>query len=74
MWAVWMLIGAVVGSIVTSVVYFFRKGCGVLRIDHSNPEKDIYRFDVADIDALSKKRRIVLKVDNNACLYDDSQE
>lgn len=41
---------------------------GVLRIDHSNPEKDVYRFDIENLDSLSCKNRIVLKVDNNADL------
>lgn len=41
---------------------------GVIRIDQSNPEKDIYRLDIDDIDKLSKKKRILLKVDVHADL------
>ena len=44
---------------------------GTLRIDHSNPDKDTYRFEVNDLDNLSKKKRIVLKVDNNAIFSQD---
>ena len=58
------LAGVAVGSIVTSC----RKASGTLRIDHSNPEKDVYRFDIDDLNGLSKKKRIVLKVDNYADL------
>lgn len=41
---------------------------GTLKIDSSNPEKDVYRFEIDDLDKLSKKSRIVLKVDRNADL------
>lgn len=58
------LAGVAVGSIVTNC----RKTSGTLRIDHSNPEKDIYRFDIDDLNGLSKKKRIILKVDNYADL------
>ncbi len=46
----------------------FRKESGTLRIDHSNPEKDVYRFEIDDLDKLSTKKHIVLKVDNTADL------
>lgn len=49
-------------------IYYIKRTCGTLKIDHSNPEKDVYRFDVDDLDSLAKKKRIVLKVDNNADL------
>ena len=45
-----------------------RKSIGVLRIDHSNPEKDIYRFELDSLDNLSRKKKIVLRVDNHADL------
>ena len=63
------LIGALVG-LVSGIVIFaiLNNKSGTLRIDHSNPEKDVYRFDIDDLDELSKKKRIVLKVDNNANL------
>lgn len=41
---------------------------GTLRIDHSNPEKDVYRIELDDFDNLSRKKRVVLIVDNNADL------
>ena len=46
----------------------FRKESGVLRIDRSNPEKDRYRFEIDDLNKLSTKKYIVLKVDNTADL------
>lgn len=41
---------------------------GTLKIDHHNPEKDVYRFVIDDFDVLMKKKRIILKVDDNADL------
>lgn len=53
-------------NIVINLIFFNRKPSGTLRIDHSNPEKDIYRFEIYDFDALSRKTKITIKVDNNA--------
>lgn len=53
-------------NIVINLIFFNRKPSGTLRIDHSNPEKDIYRFEIDDFDALSRKTKITIKVDNNA--------
>lgn len=41
---------------------------GTLNIDHSDPAKDVYRFEVGDIDALSKKKHVTLKVKHNVHL------
>ena len=58
-------------NIAVSIILFYHKPSGTLRIDHSNPEKDVYRIDIYDLDGLSKKKEIVLKVDNNAHLSQD---
>lgn len=68
MWYLWLLLGVLVGSVITVCVCLLKSSIGVLRIDCSNPEKDTYRFDLKDIDKLSKKKLIVLKVDNKADL------
>lgn len=72
MWYWWFIIGAIVGVIITSITCFIfnkkRSSYGTLKIDNSNPEKDIYRFEVRDLDDLSRKKVIVLKVDNHANL------
>ena len=41
---------------------------GTLRIDHSDPDAGLYHITIKDIDTVSKKKRIVLKVDSNAKL------
>lgn len=62
--------GLLVGSLLCNVasIVCLKRTHGTLRIDHSNPEKDVYRFEIDDIDSLSRKKRIVLKVDNHAVL------
>lgn len=65
----YVLIGVVIGSIISNVIFAIRyRSVGVLRIDHSNPEKDKYLFDIPILDILDKKKRVMLKVDNKADL------
>jgi hypothetical protein len=64
-----VLIGLLVGSIVSNIIFFIRyRKAGTLRIDHSDPEKDVYRIEIDDLDGLIKKKNVILKVDNNANL------
>ena len=64
-----VLIGLLVGSIISNIIFFIRyRKAGTLRIDHSDPEKDVYRIEIDDLDGLSKKKHVILKVDNNADL------
>ena len=60
--------GVFVGSLISSFMWWRRTSLGTLRIDHSNPEKDIYRFEVDNLDKVSKNKRIMMKIDNNADL------
>ena len=62
------LVGIIIGSIISSIRYWTKRTSGTLRIDHSNPEKDVYRFEVDKIENLPKKKEIILKIDNNADL------
>lgn len=59
-------IGVIIGSIVANIYHYMHTSSGTLRIDHSNPDKDVYRIELDDLDNLSKKKRIVLQIDNNA--------
>lgn len=61
----------VVLAVVTVIVRIVQdkiRTAGTLKIDHSNPEKDVYRLEIDDLEGLSKKHKIVLKVDNRANL------
>ena len=57
-----------VSSIVTMIVMYLTSARGTLRIDRSNPEKDVYRIEIDDLDALSRKKKVILDVDNSAIL------
>ena len=63
---IWFLIGLLVGLIFGFIIP--RKASGTLQIDHSNVMKDVYRFVIDDIDGLSTKKHVTLKIDNNAQL------
>lgn len=64
-----LAIGFTAGLSLSVILMFVRSRThGVLRIDRSNPDKDVYRIEIDDLDTLAKKRRVVLKVDPNADL------
>lgn len=67
-YCVWFIVGVLVGSIISNIIFYVRSSSGTLRIDHSNPEKDVYRLEVNSLDKLSKKKRVILKVDSHADL------
>lgn len=62
------LVVCIIVSCIVSYLYWHRKASGTLYIDHTNPDKDIYRIAIDDLDKLSNKKRIVLRVDNDAHL------
>lgn len=65
------LVGLVMGAMIWDLILFFRKKDGTLKIDHSNPNRDVYRFEVENLDSLDKKKWISLNVDHNANLSQD---
>lgn len=64
------ILGAIFGLVVTCICFATRT-VGKLKIDHSNPEKDLYRLEIDDLDKLSKKKIIVLEIDHKADLSQD---
>lgn len=61
--------GIAIGMFMSYMVLIGKTAYGTLRIDHTNPEKDLYRIDIdGNFDNISKEKRIVLKVDNDANL------
>lgn len=63
-----LVLGVLIGSLVVLIYYRCVTMSGVLQIDHSDPDKDIYQINLNSLDDLAKKKRVVLKVDNNAKL------
>lgn len=64
----WFGLGFLCGAVVAVILWFCRTAYGCLHIDRSNPEKDVYRLDVGDLDRLSKKKQIIVKIDIDADL------
>lgn len=64
---IYFTIGLVIGIIVT-VIGVMRLKVGTLRIDQFSSEKDLYRFEIDNLDKLSRKKLILLNVDPNADL------
>lgn len=62
------IIGMIIGSIISNIIFYYKVGVGTLRIDHTNPEKDVYRIEMGDLDKLKKKKRLILKIDHDADL------
>ena len=62
----------IVGGLVASIMYAIMQGIfvahGTLRIDHSDPEKDVYRLEIGDLDKLNRKSYVELKIDHHADL------
>lgn len=58
-----LLISGIVIGINSCRLYFqLRSAYGELRINETNPEKDVYRLEIEDLDLLRKKKQIVLKI------------
>ena len=67
---IWLasIVGSLIGSVVTIIYHKMVYASGTLRIDHSNPEKDTYRFEIDNLESIHKKKRITLVIDHNANL------
>ena len=58
-------LGIIIGVIMTRLILQVSSAKAVLRIDHSNPEKDIYRLDLDNVCSANKKI-LLLKIDHRA--------
>lgn len=69
-WVVAFVLAVIVNLTINLAIrlIFFNHTHGILRVDRSDPEKDIYRIEIDDLDCLAKCNRIVLKIDSNADL------
>lgn len=64
-----------IGVLVSSIASFLYRWLanllftdGILRIDRSDPEKDVYRIELNNLSSVHTKKRIILKIDSNADL------
>lgn len=62
-----LIIGFVLGVVFHFAFMLLFTTSGTLKIDHSNPDKDKWLFEIGDTEIYNKKR-IVLKIDHHADL------
>ena len=61
--------GVIVGIVLSAVIVTVKSSFATFRIDTSNPEQDVYRFDVhGELTNVPKKKWIIVSVDANADL------
>lgn len=58
----WVCLGAFIGVLVRCIIDAIRTGYGTLHIDHSDPEKDLFRFEIEDLADLNRKSVIQMNV------------
>ena len=62
--AITFLLGILAGHLIGKL----QKAYGVLKIDRYHSDKELYRFEIDNLDELAKKKFIVSRVDNDADL------
>lgn len=60
--------GALAGILLTTFCLGVKSATGVLRVDNSNPERTLYRFEIDELDVLDKKTLVIMKVDHSTNL------
>ena len=62
----WIVVSFVIGVLISVLFNELISGYGILKIDHCDPEKDLYRIVITtDLDKLPRKKRVVLKIEDN---------
>lgn len=56
------IVGVLAYIILSAIVKHIRTTTGVLKIDKTNPEKDLYRIELDDLDVIEKKKCVELAV------------
>lgn len=64
----WFTIGNVFGSCISAIIYKRMKAFGILRIEHPEPEIDVYRIEVDNFDILTKKKKVILWIKDESNL------
>lgn len=59
------VIGVICGIIASKIFQRFRKTIGTLIVDMSDPDKDIYRLEIDNLDNIPKMKYILLKVETS---------
>ena len=59
-----VLIGVIIGALISNLFQYLMSGYGVLEIDHTNSEKESYNFIVKDLDDLDKKTHFMMRIEH----------
>lgn len=62
------LAGVAFGALISEVIWCIQSARGTLKIDMNNPEKDVYRIDIDNLDVLSKKKKLVCDIEKGVDL------
>ena len=57
----WLIGGVILGSIISNLLFYFRSQTGVLKVDRSRDEVDIYRIELGGL-IKPKTKKYILKV------------
>ena len=63
-----MFLTGFIASMLTSAWHRWKSVTGTLKIDSSNPEKDLYRICIDNLDDLRDKKKVILTIEHNADL------
>lgn len=64
---VYLLVGVVIGAIVTYILHRRAEAVGTLEVDYTNPEADLFRLKIdEDLENLVTKKYVLIKVQNNS--------
>ena len=56
--------GVFIGIIIGLVIETLKTSVGTLIIDETDPNTDVYRIEIDDLDKLANKKRVILKISN----------
>ena len=56
--------GVLIGVIIGLIIEALKTSVGPLIIDETDPNTDVYRIEIDDLDKLANKKRMVLKIRN----------
>ena len=59
-----LVIGIGIGMVLMYMLSLLKTAFGTITIDQTDLIKDMYKIEIEDLDALEKKKRVVLKVKN----------
>lgn len=57
--------GVLIGVIIGLIIEALKTSVGILIIDETDPNTDVYRIEIEDLDKLANNKRVILKISNS---------